>query len=450
MTLSRWTTFQRTMFHWKVRAFRRGADRVFAEMIDGDQLSQEAREARALAKTRALVLHAFDTSDFYRRHYEAAGFTRADLADPAGLDRLPIVSRADITRHFEAFKSRGAPRRCFAPATTGGSTGTPLTVMHDARFPADAIWWRVAQWWGVHPADDMGVVYRLRRGFPATLVNQLAWWPSRRVYLDASLMTEASMQAFVGRVNRLKPAVLVGYVGAVLELASFLWQRGREMYPPKAVWVTSGPFTETQRQFMQTVFGAPVYDQYGTCEVMWLAAECRRRHGLHVIQDFRHVEFVDDANRPIAAGDWGRMLVTDLENWAFPLIRYEIGDIGRRLPGSCTCGVTMPLIDKVKGRVSDVVRIPQGGVVSGEYLTTLFDAQPDAVTAFQVYQGPDYAVTLRCVVAPGPDARRHVEEAKRAIQYRVGADVPVAVEFVESIPHERGKTRFIVSDAPKP
>jgi phenylacetate-CoA ligase len=447
--LSNWKAFQRTAFRWKVHAFRRRAEAVLAEMIDNDRLSLDTREARMRAKRRALVLHAFENSAFYKQLYESRGLTRVEAADPDSFTRLPIVSRADIVRNFESIKSRGVPRRFLVPATTGGSTGTPLTVLHDTRFPADAIAWRVAQWWGVHPADDMGVVYRIRRKFPASVVNQITWWPSRRIYLDASRMTKASMNRFSRNFNKLKPPLLIGYVGAILEFAEFLRRNSIELHPPTAVWVTSGPFTEAQRQLMQTVFKAPVYDQYGTCEVLWLAAECRQHNGLHIMQDYRHIEFVDDEDKPVGDGEWGRVLVTDLENRGFPLIRYDIGDIGRRLPGSCPCGITLPRIDKIKGRTSDTIRTPDGGSVSGDYLTTVFDAHPDAVSAFQVYQGRDLAVTLRCVPTQDPAAPRHIEDARRAIQDRVGGSVKVSIELIDRIPHDRGKTRFIISDAPK-
>lgn len=449
MTLPTWKTFQRSAFHWKVNAFRRRAKSVLAEMIDHDRLSLDTREARMRAKRRALVLYAFENSEFYKQLYESRGFTRTEAADPDAFTKLPIVSRADIVRNFESIKSRGVPRRFLAPAITGGSTGTPLTVLHDTRFPADAIAWRIAQWWDVHPADDTGMVYRIRRGLPSSVVNRIAWWPSRRIYLDASRMSEASMATFFRKFNALKPPLLIGYIGAILEFAEFLQRNLLEMYPPTAVWVTSGPFTEAQRELMQTAFKAPVYDQYGTCEVLWLAVECRERNGLHIMQDYRHIEFVDDDDKPVDDGEWGRVLVTDLENRGFPLIRYEIGDIGRRLPGSCPCGVTLPRIDKIKGRTSDTVRTPDGGAISGDYLTTIFDSYPGAVVAFQVYQGRDYAITLRCVPTSAPAARRQIEDARRTIQDRVGESVKVTIEIAESIPHDRGKTRFIISDAPK-
>jgi len=450
MRRSAWSAFRREAFHWKMRLVRPRALCLALDMAASDRMSMENREALIQLKRRNLLLHAFDNTAFYKRHYESAGFTRTDLLDPRILRYLPIVTRADVVNHFPSIHARGVPRRFLAPATTGGSTGTPLTVMHDRRFPADAIWWRIAHWWGLHPADDVGMIYRIRRRSTAAITNRILWWPTRKIYLDATQMNDVSMSAFATQLNRLRPALLVGYIGAVYEFAAYIERSGTPIQSPDAVWVTSGPFTEQQRNFMQMVFGAPVYDQYGTCEVMWLAAECRERCGLHMMEDYRTIEFVGDDNQPVPRDDWGRVLVTDLENFGFPLIRYEIGDIGRRLHGLCPCGVTLPRIDKIRGRVSDVIRTPQGGVVSGEYLTTLFDDHPDAVKAFQVYQAANYAITLRCVPGVSPSAKRHIETARNAIHSRVGSTTPVTVELLAALPHDRGKTRFVISDAPPP
>lgn len=257
------------------------------------------------------------------------------------------------------------------------------------------------------------------------------------------------MREFVERYESLRPALLQGYIGAVHELALFLRDNAIRITPPKAVWVTSAPLTEAQRSVMQTAFGAPVYDQYGTCEVMWLAAECRERAGLHMIHDLRHIEFVDDAGQPVDDDEWGRILVTDLLNRAFPLIRYEIGDMGRRLDRACPCGVTLPLMDKVRGRISDVIRLPSGRSISGEYLTTIFDDHPEAVAAFQIHQRADLSIVLRCVRGRDPQVDAIIQQALADLTDRAGQGAVVALEIVDRIAHDRGKTRFILSDVDK-
>jgi phenylacetate-CoA ligase len=331
-------------------------------------------------------------------------------------------------------------------ATTGGSTGRPVTVLNDKGARVEANLWRVVRWWGVEPYDDSAYIYRSTRAGLRRRLNDVAWWPTRRIFLDASLMTPESMLTFAEKCNALQPRLLQGYVGAVYEFALFLRDRGISIAAPKAVWVTAAPLLEHQREVMEKVFEAPVYDQYRTCEVPWLAAECPAQNGLHMMHDMRAIEFVDDQGRVTPDGAWGSVVVTDFENRVFPLIRYSLGDVGRRLTGPCDCGLSLPRMDKVRGRVSDRLLLPDGRIVSGEYLTTLFDSHPQAVTAFQVRQSADGAVRLICAPGFDPQAARWIGETFRELERRVGSTVKVSLEQTSHIPHDAGKTRFIVSD----
>lgn len=438
--------FKRTVFNLKNKLLRSSAVSFFQTLQSNEHLDNEALMLLNWQKRKELITFAFDHVGFYRRAFEARGLSRNDLADPEIFTTLPILTRSDIKANFHDLIADTARPANWSKATTGGSTGSPLTVLQDRRVPMETAWWRVARWWDVDPSDDIAFIYRMRRTPLNSLLNSILWWPTNRIFLDASLMSEAAMIRFITQYNVVCPVILQGYVGAVYEFALFLRNRGLTIHPPKAVWVTSAPMSEPQRIMMKEVFKAPVYDQYGSCEIGWLACECRLCNGLHMMHDFRHLEFVDDAGRPLPDGQWGRVLVTDLENKVFPLIRYEIGDRGRRLTRDCPCGSNLPLMDKVRGRISDVVRLPDGNIISGEFLTTIFDNEPDAVSAFQVRQAADYAIALRCVPGTLTNAKEVIEKVRRNLQSKVGNAVPVALELLEKIPHDRGKTRFIISD----
>jgi phenylacetate-CoA ligase len=212
----------------------------------------------------------------------------------------------------------------------------------------------------------------------------------------------------------------------------------------QAVWVTSSPLSEPQRQLMQRVFGAPVYDQYGCGEIFWLACECEQQHGLHLMHGHRHVEALDADGQSCGLDMEGELHITDLVNRVFPIIRYANGDRGSLLSAPCACGRALPLLAPVKGRVSDMLRLPGGLRVAGDYLTTLFDHAPEAVEAFQVRQDRTGAVRLCVVPASGADANAVIEGVRQTLAGKTGQEVQL--EMVDHIGHERGKTRFIVSE----
>src|SRR5690606_14470352 len=123
---------------------------------------------------------------------------------------------------------------------------------------------------------------------------------------------------------------------------------------PKMCWTTSSPLTAVQRKIMERAFGCKVLDQYGCCEVFWLAQECPHQLGLHVNYDFRDITIIDEKNRSInATGEQGKIAITDFHNQVFPIIKYLNGDEGSYKNEMCSCGLPFPLLRPVKGRVTD-------------------------------------------------------------------------------------------------
>lgn len=166
-----------------------------------------------------------------------------------------------------------------------------------------------------------------------------------------------------------------------------------------------------------------------------------------MFQDVVRIEFLNENNTPVPTGQFGSVAITDLQNRYFPLIRYLNNDRGRGLSESCSCGRTLPLMDKVKGRVSDNLRLPDGTIVSGEYLTTLFDEEPEVAHRFQVVQRRDYSVDI--VVVPNVLYQAHtqvLEKVRSKLADQLNNAIPVRTKVVASIPSQKGKLHFVKSE----
>lgn len=272
-------------------------------------------------------------------------------------------------------------------------------------------------------------------------------WPAKSFRLNAGKLDEKSMCEFLERYNRSRVELIHGYVGAVDHLASFILENKIAVRPPKAVSVTASPITSVQGKRIEAAFGAPVYDQYGCCEVFWLAAQCSERKSLHRFHDTRRIEFLDDNGSPCEQGIEGRIVVTNLESFYFPIIRYLNGDMGKEVSGECDCGVKLSLMGKVRGRISENIKLPDGTIIGGPYLTTIFDPYPDVVKQFQVYQGTTGRIEIRIVPAL---SNHEVNAVLKKIRQRFHNDYGdrIEIDFVRynEIPHVRGKFRYIVSD----
>ncbi len=211
------------------------------------------------------------------------------------------------------------------------------------------------------------------------------------------------------------------------------------------MWTTSAPLPQGKRVYLQSIFNAPVLTQYGSCEFYWIAAECLKQNGMHVASDIRHVEVVN-GDVPVTTDEFGDLLVTDLCNYAFPLIRYRLGDRGRLLKKSCSCGLPFGLMDYVKGRISDKIYLPGGGAIPGEYWTTIFDDHTDCVKSFQVHQAFDYSITVYYEGLQQDACDEAIVTVRARLSAKLAGQVPLKFVSNKIVVNDNGKTRFVISE----
>lgn len=432
----------------KYRVWRPDAISYYHVLLRNERLSADELGAMNWNKAKALLAYAYEKVPFYRRKFTAAGLHPNDVIRREDYQRVPRLTKEELRSNFAELVSVDAKSSILRVSATGGSTGIPVKVLVDKRIPHEAHAWRAMRWWGLTPGVDTAFVWRLIRRQPiGRILYSAAHWPTRSIFLDASCMKEEAMEDFVRRFNKVCPPLLQGYVGGIYELALYIEANRMPVCPPKAIWVTSSPITTSQRHRIETVFGAPVHDQYGSGEASWLAAQCEQRGGLHIFHDARLIEFVDDTGRSRPIGQSGRVLITNLENYLFPIIRYENGDMGRALVGTCPCGRNLPLMGPVTGRTTDVIRLPGGACIAGDYLTTIFDNHPGVIKAFQVRQGSDYSI--RVIYVPDSSGRvltEALEKVRLELMRNTASKVSISFESVTRIPHDRGKLRFVLTD----
>lgn len=420
----------------------------YRNLMHWERRTRDELAAYQWTKCQRLIRFAYAHVPYYRRRFTEYGLHPSQFVSPEDFSRIPLLTKDDVRAHLPELIADTARSRHLAPCTTGGSTGDPLTVYHDARVPDYAMGWRMLSWWGVPPWADAAYVWRsVMRSQAQRAAREVFWWPTKRLFLDASSFSTADALRFLAAWNRFRPRLLQGYTGAICHVASIVADRTMAVHAPDAIWVTSSPVSLVQRRMLEQAFRAPVYSQYGCGEVYWIAAECPAHDGLHVFSDTRFVEYVNDDGALLSDGEQGRIVVTDLENYACPLIRYVNGDVGRSRRTQCPCGVTLPLMDEVTGRVTDNVVLPDGTCIGGDYLTTIFDDVPDAVRAFQVRQRRDRS--LMVLVVPSADrdiTERALHRVREILRTKTRGQVPITMEIVTDIPHDRGKFRYVVSE----
>lgn len=436
-------------FAVKSRTLRRRSGRLLDELTAHERLS--AAQLTTIQRGRAADIARFAArhSPLQAQRFADAGIDLDRLDDPDEWRRIPIIDRTTVKANADHNLSDEARPGAMREARSSGSTGEPLVMQQDARVPLLALAWRMYRWWGVEPWDDVARASRWTFGRWDGVKNTLSWWPSRQVFLDASELDDTTLAAFHEKVVRTRPRLIEGYVGAVAEYATYLERHDLTIPPPAAVATTAAPLTSQMRARLEAAFGAPVYDEYRSSEVSWIAGECREQDGLHIFADARMIEIVDEDGDPVPDGTVGDLIITDLTNRVFPTIRYRLGDRAALRAGACPCGSPLPLMESVEGRAWDLIRLPSGRVLA-QRLAALFGTNVSAVRLYQLHQLADYSIRLRVVLGDAPRAREHVEQAVDDLRARVNGEVPVIAEYVDELPYTGGKVKYIISDVPAP
>lgn len=435
---------KKLIYNSKYALIRSQAFTEFKRIMESQYWPLERLHELQEERRRSIVRHAFEHTVFYRKHYTAAGFDLGDIGKDGWFENLPILTKEHMRNYFEELTDQ-SQKRFRSWGRTGGSTGVPTKCGFDKRIPKEVFGWRMLSWFGVHPWDHHAYVWRQSRTtFWPKFKNAAIWWPTVHLKADASRLTETDKLEFLRKFNRLKPTLLEGYVGAITELSQFVLEHNLKVHTPKLVWVTSAPLLPTYKQTIEKAFHAKVCDQYGSCEVGWFSQQCEHGKGLHVNVEHVHLEFVDGNCREVPKGEYGRILLTSLNDTVFPVIRYENGDTGKWLNETCPCGRTLPLMGQVKGRLTETFVLPSGMTLDGIYMTSIFDHDPEAVRAFRATQHRDGSITFEYVL--GSEGIEPIENVKRKFEEHIHHEVPVEFKRVDEIPHDRGKLRFVVRE----
>jgi len=248
----------------------------------------------------------------------------------------------------------------------------------------------------------------------------------------------------LARLNRYRPDVIVAYTNPLYQFARALEEQSLKPHSPRSIIVGAEKLYPFQRDLIEKVFAAPVFETYGSREFTFIAGECDRHQGLHMSVENLLLEILDDDGRPTPEGQEGNIVVTDLTNYGMPFVRYANGDRAVAGWGRCACGRGLPLLRGVVGRRLDVVRTPDGRSVPGEFFPHLMKDYP-GIRQFQVVQEKLHRVQIR-YVPKNQLSEDHRISLNREMRKILGPAVDLQLLSVDDIPlTAAGKHRVVVS-----
>jgi phenylacetate-CoA ligase len=242
-------------------------------------------------------------------------------------------------------------------------------------------------------------------------------------------------------IVKFQPRLIDGNTSYLRVIAETILDKGVRQVHPKAIRGDGEVLDEPTRKFLETVFECAVFDEYSAWDFGHGAWECVKREGYHIDADLLIMEIIRDGE-PAAPGEPGEIVVTGLLNYAMPLIRYRVGDVGILGEDMCSCGRGLPLLKSVEGRMIDCFRLPNGRIVTPKVIMAAIQGCP-GVSRYQAVQESTSRVTIELMRRKN-DPQVSVEELVARCREILGDDVEIEV-FMGDRKNLKAKFRPVVS-----
>jgi phenylacetate-CoA ligase len=397
-----------------------------------------------------LLKHAGKNSPFYAALFRKHGIKPVAGQNPYEMiSKLPIQTKAILNENRSAIMASNIPKKHLMQDSTGGSTGTPLIFYRDKH----CILKRRAQelffdkWMDCRIGDKVALFVAARhhpkglKGLKSRIRNATG---GRLLAFDPYRIDEEYLKKFYTDLRRFSPDIIKCFPNSLYPFARYLKENGLDDIHPRAVSCTGETLHHYQRELFQEVFGCTVFEKYGTFEVGVAACECAQHNGLHMFTDGVYIEFVNQQGNQAEVGEMAQLVITDLYNYGFPLIRYQIGDVGAFNNEICPCGSKLPLMSNLFGRDRDILVDDKGNPKPGYLFVEVFNKN-HIPGKFQVIQETPDHVVIKAVKAKGYD-HFHEQLILKSFSKLLGNGIGLEVEYVEDIPREpSGKYKWVHS-----
>ena len=413
-------------------------------------------------RLQALIQHCYANVPYYTKLFDSIGLKPEDIQCRDDLQKLPILTKQMVREHYDELISKDIDKRHYQKGSTGGSTGTPLKFMKDT--PTWNMAWassfRAWEWYGFHVGEKMmtlggnSLVTKKKRLTPKDIFDL---YIMRNMKRSSAEVDDADMQAHYEAYMAYKPKAMRGYASSLVILARYIAKKNLPVLPMTCILTTGEILMPEYRKTLQEVFGCPVYDEYGAGDGGVDAHECLLQDGLHISEERCVLEITDKEGNVLPDGEIGYVTSTDLGNYVFPFLRYQVGDMAYIKPEKCACGRASRVIGQVIGRAGKLLYNKQGVPISPTMLPIMLYRDNDyhnevncaiynKIDQFQIRQDKQGDIRILLKLKDPNEAHEQFEYCiENFRRHFVGSKV--SLEFVDSIPPmPSGKEDYCVSE----
>lgn len=338
---------------------------TYAGLERSQWLAADEIEALQLSKVRTLLDHCQQHVRYYAHRLPKSAMDPREIRTLGEFRKLPVMTRQHWQQNATALKATQLPPgvHMTGSGSTSGSSGVPVEVL---QTNADNNWWwachlRDLQWSQIDPQGDLAVI-RCASGTPSPAqmrsfllgISVPQWYPDFPELLQTGRSYGMDIRQTPERqlawLQRISPQYLLSYPSNLTLLADLIRTERVRLPRLQAIQSISETLRPEEQQRIEAAFGVPVKSLYSCTEAGYVASPCPAGHGFHVHAENVLLEVLNSAGEPCAPGETGSVVLTTLNNFASPFIRYEIQDEVTIAAQPCPCGRGLPLLHAIQGK----------------------------------------------------------------------------------------------------
>lgn len=394
-------------------------------------------------KLQKLVKYCYENIKYYRELFDEHRIRPDDIKTAADLVRVPVLTKSELRNRFWDFLPKELPR-CRV-SRTSGSTGIPVCILSDinSRLNNSAAVIRYRRqlgidFWGMPILTPQKNQLERRKKPHWTFLQGL----HKTYYINPYSNLNAEVDYSIDIVSRLKKPAIIGITPAIRALA---WRIRDGILPaiePCAV-LTTGEYLSSQvRELLEDTFKVRVTDIYACNEAGDIAWQCKKGQLYHINADNCIVEILKDVE-PAEKGQTGEVVITNLNRYSMPFIRYKNGDLAGFAFDKCRCGCKLPALSQIAGRTGEDIYLPNGKIIPWNQLKGFMNHSD--IRQFQLVQNKDGSLTVKFV----PEEKSNIEQTKNILTSRfeglLGDSIRIDFSIVEIIdPAQSGKSKLVI------
>lgn len=388
---------------------------------------------------------AVENVPYYRELFQRENIPSHAIKSIEDLKRIPILEKDEIRKAPRNFVNETFNANSLLIIHTTGTTGTPLKIYSNAetRQRNYAFYNRFL--------NQAGIAFKRKRAtfggriiVPAKQKSPPFWRYSyfqKNLLFSSYHLTDENIPFYIQQLTKFKPDYIDTYPSSLFCIAQYAKSHNIDLRGiTKGITTSAETLFPEQRHTIESVFGVPIFDQYGAAEMCVFVGQCKEGK-YHIHTDYGVIEFLREDGSGAKPGEESEIVCTSFINPVMPLIRYRIGDRGIFSDRACKCGSVFPVMEKILGRIDDVIITPDGKRIGR--LSPVMKGFP--VKEIQFVQKVQSEVDVFIVKAPGYDDNAEIELINQ-LRNRLGEVILINIKYVDRINRGKGaKLKSIVS-----